>query len=369
MGVSAAILVAGAAIIAATIVLLLIFFFVFGFDEIGTSTAITRASPQLGILAGADQLRATATVNEVRATNTQVLPTSTPQATGTLTVTPAPATSTIEPTPPTPTPTPRRINSLNQDEFIVLPDEVRKRIIQIHVVGQQIGRNAKAFSRLGTSIVDTRHFLGRWDEGPYDLGPFEYLEATVAYYSGSFSRIGEATQRGLSTWTVFNPQWADRDDCLANETMVDCEFRLHNPSILLIFLGTNDTGAGPTFEKNYRELINYVIDSGVIPVLVTKADRFEGRDNRNNKIIRELAAEYQIPLWDYDKLASTIPGRGLGGDKVHMTLFDRYDYAVPEAYVRGYGLFNLSALIMLDAIRNEIISAERSGEIPAQQKR
>jgi len=65
-------------------------------------------------------------------------------------------------------------------------------------------------------------------------------------------------------------------------------------------------------------------------------------------------------------LASTIPGRGLGGDKVHMTLFDRYDYSRPEAYLRGYGLFNLSALIMLDAIRNEIASAEGSGEIPAQ---
>ena len=86
MGVSAAILVAGAVFIAAAIVLFLIVNFVFGFDEIGTSTAITKTSPQLGILAGADQVRATATVNEVRATNTQVLPTSTPQATGTLTV-------------------------------------------------------------------------------------------------------------------------------------------------------------------------------------------------------------------------------------------------------------------------------------------
>jgi hypothetical protein len=366
MRVSAAILVTGAGFIAAALVLFLIVNFVSGFDEIGAPIEITRANPQLGILVGGDQPRATATVKEVRATNTQVPQTSTPQATSTPTPTPVPATPTIEPTPPIPTPTPRRINDLNQAQFIVLPDEARKRIKQIHVEGQLIGRNANAFSRLGTSIVDTKHFLGRWDEGPYDLGPFEYLEATLTYYRGSFSRLGEATQRGLSTWTVFNPQWADRDNCLANETKVDCEFRLHNPSILLIFLGTNDIGAGPTFEKNYRELIDYVIDRGVIPVLATKADRFEGRDNRNNEIIRELAAEYQIPLWDYDKLASTLPGRGLGGDKVHMTLFDRYDYAVPEAYLRGYGLFNLSALIMLDAIRIEIISAERSGEIPAQ---
>ncbi len=369
MGVSAAFLVASAGFIAAAIVLFLIVKFVSGFDETGTPIAITRASLQLGILAGGDQPIATATVKEVRAANIQVPQTSTPQATPTPTLVPVPATPTLEPTPPPPTPTPRPINALNQADFIVLPNGVRKHILQIHAEGQLIGRNAKAFSRLGTSIVDTKHFLGRWDEGSYDLGPFGYLEATVAYYSGSFSRIGEATGRGLNTWTVFNPQWANQDDCLANETMVDCEFRFHNPSILLIFLGTNDIGAALTFEENYRELIDYVIDGGVIPVLATKADRFEGRDNRNNEIIRDLAADYQIPLWDYDKLASTIPGRGLGGDKVHMTLFDRYDYAVPEAYLRGYGLFNLSALIMLDAIRNEIMSAERTGEISAQQKR
>ena len=99
----------------------------------------------------------------------------------------------------------------------------------------------------------------------------------------------------------------------------------------------------------------YVIDQGVIPVLATKADRYEGSDDRNNKIIREVADRYQIPLWDFDKLAATIPGRGLGGDNVHMTLYDQYDYTAPRAFRTGYGVYNLSALMMLDAIRQLIV--------------
>ena len=86
----------------------------------------------------------------------------------------------------------------------------------------------------------------------------------------------------------------------------------------------------------------------------TPLQRFEGEDNRNNEIIRQVAKEFMVPLWDFDLLAETLPGRGMGSDNVHLTLFDYYDYNMDLAYETGYGLYNLTALMMLDEIWREV---------------
>lgn len=82
----------------------------------------------------------------------------------------------------------------------------------------------------------------------------------------------------------------------------------------------------------------------------TKADRFDGADSPNNESIRALAAEYNLPLWDFDLIAETIPGRGLGPDHVHMTGFYAHDWRMPQAFTTGVGVHNLTALIVLDKV-------------------
>ena len=61
-----------------------------------------------------------------------------------------------------------------------------------------------------------------------------------------------------------------------------------------------------------------------------------------------------MPLWDFDLLAQTIPGRGLDADGVHLTTFYAHDYTSPVAFQRGHGVHNLTALIALDAVWREI---------------
>jgi hypothetical protein len=246
------------------------------------------------------------------------------------------------------------LNGLPLDELLVMPLEVRERVREIFRNGRQLDRNPRAFSKLGASIIDTQHFMGRFDYGPYVLGEYENLQSTIDHFRGSFERNSVATRRGLSARVVFDPIWADKAQCGPNESVIDCEFRLHKPAVLLIVLGTNDIDTAANFEEQMRVVIEHTIDNGVIPVLATKADRFEGPDNRNNNIISRLASEYAIPLWNFDLLAGTLPGRGISGDDVHLTLFDEYDYTSPTAYERGYGMYNLSALMMLEAIRQEI---------------
>lgn len=277
-------------------------------------------------------------------------PTATTEPSATLT----PADTPVPTETPLPTPTPVLINGMSLDEVLVLPEGVRQHIRQIADRGRALGRDPNAFARVGGSVAATQHFMGRFDTGPYDLGPYSHLQTTIDAYSGSFSRVGQAAMLGLTSLAVFNPTWADPDFCLPNEAVIDCEIRLQNPSIMIVVLGTNDIGKGQDFEDNLRQLVAYLIEQGIVPILATKSDRFEGPDDRNNIIIREVAADLQVPLWDYDRIAATIPGRGMGSDEVHLTLYDQYDYTEERAFQRGYGVYNLTALMMLHAIRQEI---------------
>jgi hypothetical protein len=94
-----------------------------------------------------------------------------------------------------------------------------------------------------------------------------------------------------------------------------------------------------------RQIVEFTITNNVVPVLGTKADRIE-ESNINNEIVRRLAAEYQIPLWDFDLVAETLPNRGLGADEVHLD---------------GDGIFyqNISGLVMLDRLWREVIYTPR----------
>jgi hypothetical protein len=297
----------------------------------------------------------TATVVPPTATATET-PTATATATLEPTFTPQPS-ATPEPTAtPAPTkPSTEFVNGIPVDQIIVMPDEVVENVRRIFAAGQARGRDAHAFSKLGDSLIATPSFLAMFETYPFNLGPYEYLSPVLDYYAGSFERYGVALRPGLHAWGVTDPAWANKDWCQANEDLLDCEIRLNNPSVMLVLLGTNDSGFPEGFEFNMRQIIQHIIDAGVIPVIVTKADRFEGPDNTNNEILRKLAAELQVPLWDYDVVAETLPNRGLQEDNVHLTVFPENDYTLPEAYQLGHGVHNLTALMMLDALR-QIVS-------------
>jgi hypothetical protein len=245
-------------------------------------------------------------------------------------------------------PTPTSVNSLAFSEFIIMPPKVIANMQRIYTKGQRLDRNPRAFSRTGDSTIERPNFLYGFDGDDYHLGAYGYLQETINYYAGSFGHDSAAVKRGLHTWAVLDPMWAD-DPCESGENMLECEIRLQNPSIFLIRLGSNDRGAADLTEESLRGIIEYCIDEGVIPVLGTKADRFEG-DNSTNELLRVLAEEYELPLWDFDLVAGTLENRGIGRDGVHLTLFLQNDWRLPQGFSTGHGLHNLTALIMLDAI-------------------
>jgi LysM repeat protein len=270
----------------------------------------------------------------------------TPLVAVTSTMTPLPVTGTPFNAPPAPD----QVNGILIDTIAPMPPDVRKRVQQIYDLGRIIGRNPHAFSKVGDSVIENPHFLARFDDRDYNLGAYAYLQPVIDFYAGSFGRQGVAVQRGMHSWSVFDPFWASSTSCIPNETVIACEFRLNNPTVVFIRLGSNDVGVPDSFEREMRHIVEYSMVNGVIPILGTKADRREGMDNINNRILREIAADYHVPLWDFDAIAGTIPGRGLGNDGVHLTTFYAHDYTQPAAFTTGHGVHSLTALIMLDRI-------------------
>jgi LysM repeat protein len=244
-------------------------------------------------------------------------------------------------------PAPNSVNGIPVDMIAAMPQGVIAHIRNIYSMGQSLGRNPRGLSKLGDSTIENPHFLTRFDSGPFNLGNYAYLQDVVSFYNGSFSRES-AVRRGLHTWAVLDPMWAG-GTCAPGETMLECEFRVQNPSVLIIHLGSNDAGIPDSTNRNFREIVEYCMTSGVIPILGTKADRHEG-SNINNEMIRQIAYDYNVPLWDFDMVAATIPGKGLDQDGVHMTSFFAHDWSSPTAFERGYGLMNLTALIALDKV-------------------
>ena len=281
-------------------------------------------------------------------------PTATPSPTPAATATPLP-TATIIPSPtPTAIPISEQINGVHIDEFAALSPAVQAHVREIYALGQEMGRNPYAFSKLGDSSMASPNFLIRMGQYDFDLAEYAFLQETIDEQQISFRRLGPSVIVGLHATSVFSPDLLNPEMCNAeqDDSMLDCEFRLHNPSMILIGLGTNDEHQ--LFQERLGKIVEYSMEQGVIPVLITKADRYEGEDNRNNISIRHIAAQYEIPLIDFDRLADTLPNRGLGHDNVHLTEYAYYKYSAPEAFESGYSILNLSTIMMLDALREVV---------------
>ncbi len=244
---------------------------------------------------------------------------------------------------------PTSLNGVPLDQFVVMTEGVQLNIRAIYSRGLELGNHPRAFSKIGDSTIDYPYFLAHFDMGTYQLGEFGYLQAVIRQFAGSYNRKSVAVRKGLHAWTALNPMWADKSQCQPNETPIACEYRLNKPIIALIRLGTNDAGTTKYFDQKMRAIITTTIEMGVIPVLSTKPDV---RENAQviNRVTRQLAAEYQIPLWDLDRLLQTLPDEGLGPDGVHLTFFPSHDYTRNDALRRGHALQDLSALIALDMI-------------------
>ncbi|MCL6509394.1 MAG: SH3 domain-containing protein [Anaerolineae bacterium] len=244
-------------------------------------------------------------------------------------------------------------------EYPYLSD-ISPRVYQIFQVGQARGNRANAFSVVGDSNSQHPAFLKPFDWGNYNLGSYGYLRSTVDFFRGSFANDSPAAAGGFNTAKVLDP--AHAPSYCNGQSPLECEYNRTRPSVALILLGTGDQHNWQSFEGNYRRIIEISINMGVIPVLITKADDLESRDNNApygfiNGKIAQLAREYQVPLLNLRQVVQRLPNGGTTGDGFHYNYpgDNRSAWFTPDYLQYGYNQRNLTALQVLDVLRRKVI--------------
>jgi hypothetical protein len=250
---------------------------------------------------------------------------------------------------PSPTPTPDlRLRPENWQDWPIIP-ELETAAIAVYLRGHELGRDSHVFSVIGDCQSSPTYFLSIYDEDRYTLPESEEdLQETIDWYAGSFEHRSITVKNGMTAPGTLNPYWADPERCDSKETPVDCEVRISNPSLVLISLGTNWNPA--TSQEDYigylNQIVDTLIDQGVLPVLSTKADNSEG-DYSRNLAMAQVAYDRHLPLWNFWTTVQDLPNTGLDKDRENVYL----NY-------RGWDTRNLSALELLDSLHRQLMAAE-----------
>ena len=227
----------------------------------------------------------------------------------------AAVTSTVAPAPtpeftPTAKPLPEKLGLAPEDwkNWPVLPI-VTQRAREIYQCGQELGNDPHAFSVFGDCRSNPQTFLGEYETNPdmlIHLPPT--LQETVFNFAGSLNRYSPTVRAGTAPAGLLWPEWhMNQYGCQPVETPVGCELRIHNPSIVIVNLGLD---WGPRDQEYLRAVLQQLMNAGVVPILVTKADNWEGDDHVNFEIAA-LAAEFDLPLWNFWLAVDDLPNRGL----------------------------------------------------------
>ena len=128
---------------------------------------------------------------------------------------------------------------------------------------------------------------------------------------------------------MFDPAWANPTYCRKSPGNVEgplaCELRVSQASVVFLAVGTGDHPQWQSFEASYRKMIEFAIEQKVLPVLVTKADDIEALvdgapSGYINGVIRKLAAEYDMPLMDFELATRDLPNHGLRQEELPFHL-------------------------------------------------
>lgn len=201
--------------------------------------------------------------------------------------------------------------------------EVSETTREIYKHGLATGNNPKAFSKVGDCQNLHSYFLGKYDHlDIYRLSwkVEDYLD-TVENFQGYFDTDGQSTKFGFTAASPLSPLMADTEICLPDEAPLECELRLTRPSFVLISLEFPFNGrSSALYEQYLRQIIEYTISQGTVPILATKADNVE-KDNSINLTIAKLAYEYDLPMWNWWAAAQPLGNHGIDPyrDGFHIT--------------------------------------------------
>ena len=233
-----------------------------------------------------------------------------------------------------------------------VPEGVSDAMREVYQRGLTLGNDPTHFSVIGDCQNVSSYFLSAFEKpGDYSLGTeYAYLQPTIDYYKGSFSRVSVAVKGGFNAAAVISPLRADSKICNPGESPLDCELRLWKPSVVFVSMETWwSHKPAEEYNKYMRKVLDRILENGTVPIIATKADNLEG-DNSINATVAQLAYEYQIPLWNFWAAVQPLPDHGLSDDGFHLT-FARNFFDDPARMESAWPWRNLTALQTLDVVR------------------
>ena len=254
---------------------------------------------------------------------------------------------------PAATPTPKP--PLQADAWMhmpAVPTEIGNAMREVYARGLAQGNDPNRFSIIGDCQNVSSYFLSVFDKpGEFSLGDqYAYLQPTIHYYEGSFSRTSLAVKGGFNVAAILSPLRADPKACNPNESPLDCELRTWRPSVVFVSMETWwSEKPAQEYDKYMRRVIERILETGAVPIIATKADNLEG-DHAINATIAQIAYDYDIPLWNFWAAVQPLPNHGLSSDHFHLT-FARNFFDDPVRMKSAWPWRNLTALQTLDAVR------------------
>jgi len=233
----------------------------------------------------------------------------------------------------------------------------------VYLAGLALGNHPNVFAKIGDSITVSPQFLAPIGYGQYNLRDYGSLADAVNFFGAGWARTGNpfvntslAAKGGWSSFSLVAGSTSDKTYCHTNESPVQCEIRLTRPSIALILIGTNDilSSSAEGYQANLRRIVSDCLAQGVIPVLSTLPPflraGYEGRVAELNGVIVGVAAENDIPLWNFWAALQGLPNQGMGSDGVHPAWApNATDFTLANLQY-GSTMRNLTALQVLDAL-------------------
>lgn len=277
-----------------------------------------------------------------------------PTETSAPTATETPAPTVEQTTAPTETVAPT-LNAAQWREWDIIPAGISAKMKEIYAAGLEAGNDPKRFSKVGDSNSVLPSFFSCFDFGDlgYALGEYESLAATIDQFRWSFSRDSRAAENGKTAFDLDMIHWYDDDICWPYESATTCEYRLWQPSIAFISLGSNDVYMKVSdFDKHMRSLVDKTIDRfNIVPILVTKADDLD-TDGSFNQVVAQIALDYELPLWNLWRAMEPLPNHGLQTDNVHPTAnsVSLCDFSGDDLSTYGWTVRNLTGLQTLDQV-------------------
>lgn len=250
--------------------------------------------------------------------------------------------------------------------------------------GLQNGMNPRVFTLVGECNTLAPGYMVPIGTGDYNLGTYAHLQATIDYFrteragssANSFVRKGVTVNAGFTSMSVSDPSWAPPGVCQDGESPLACEYRETRPGVAIVMFGLLDVYwlSPGQYEAAMRDIVEYSIEQGVIPVLTTfpiaqtnttdiyqGAKDFEARAAARvafNEVVARLANEYGVPLMNLWGAATALPLCGFAeGDYIHMPAGDPAQWGDFSTGLNQnvFAIWNLATLQMLDALRVSVL--------------